>query len=58
MTERLGFQHGASTDATTQADAERLRRERTEASMPAAQREWLDIEQRVRDEVRATIHRK
>lgn len=58
VTERLGFQHGASTDATTQADAERLRRERTEASMPAAQREWLDIEQRVRDEVRATIHRK
>lgn len=57
VTERLGFERGAMGDEHS-AEAERVRREKTEAAMPAAQREWLEIEKRVREEVRASNPRK
>ena len=58
LLERLGFQHGPEHADASHDDAARLRREKTEASMPAAQREWLEIEKRVRYEVRSSSTRK
>ncbi|WFD26746.1 hypothetical protein MNAN1_001731 [Malassezia nana] len=50
VVERLGFKNAPShDDPATQAE----HRAKTEAAMPAAQREWIKIEQRVKNEAKA-----
>lgn len=51
VVERLGFQNAPTHDEPESTQA--LHRAKTEAAMSAAQREWIKIEQRVKNESKA-----
>ncbi|WFD30368.1 hypothetical protein MSPP1_001387 [Malassezia sp. CBS 17886] len=51
LLDRLGFKDERGVRAADPAEAERLRRAKAEASIPADQREWLRVEQLVKQEV-------
>ncbi|CCU97757.1 unnamed protein product [Malassezia sympodialis ATCC 42132] len=53
VVERLGFQNAPMHDEPESSQA--LHRAKTEAAMSAAQREWIKIEQRVKNESKARV---
>jgi len=53
VVERLGFQNAPTHDEPESSQA--LHRAQTEAAMSAAQREWIKIEQRVKNEAKARV---